>query len=284
MVGLSCKEFVYFGFMSNAPLPCREAGFTLVELAIVLVIIGLIIGGVLVGQDMIKSAEIRATVSQWEKYNAAVNVFRDKYGGLPGDLNANRAAQFGFAPRSGATHHGDGNGLLYPCDSDLIIYMVGCETTLFWRDLNTASLIDGYFQIADDAYSVGGAEILTDMLPDVFPSASVGRGNYFFVFGSTGKNWFQISGATYFDDTGAANNFVLALSPFEAYNIDRKTDDGRPATGGTRAMAELSLLNVPAIAGAAMSGATCVAADGTYNQTTEANANTPACQLRLRMN
>ncbi len=55
-----------------------QLGFTLIELSIVLVIIGLIVGGVLVGQDLIKAAETRATVGQVEKYNAAVNTFRTK--------------------------------------------------------------------------------------------------------------------------------------------------------------------------------------------------------------
>ena len=63
----------------------KNKGFTLIELSIVLVIIGLIVGGVLVGQDLIKAAEIRATVSQVEGYNSAVNTFRLKYNGLPGD-------------------------------------------------------------------------------------------------------------------------------------------------------------------------------------------------------
>lgn len=48
-------------------------GFTLIELSIVLVIIGLIVGGILVGRELISAAEIRATVSQIEKYNTSVN-------------------------------------------------------------------------------------------------------------------------------------------------------------------------------------------------------------------
>ena len=60
----------------NTPETKHEEGFTLLELSIVLVIIGLIVGGVLVGQDMIKGAQIRATVAQLEKYNTAVNTFR----------------------------------------------------------------------------------------------------------------------------------------------------------------------------------------------------------------
>jgi prepilin-type N-terminal cleavage/methylation domain-containing protein len=66
---------------------CR-AGFTLIELSIVLVIIGLVVGGVLVGRDLICAAELRAQISQIEKYNTAVNTFYGKYGGLPGPLAA----------------------------------------------------------------------------------------------------------------------------------------------------------------------------------------------------
>ena len=51
-------------------------------MSIVLVIIGLIVGGILVGQSLIAAAAVRAQISQIEKYNTAVNTFRDKYGGL----------------------------------------------------------------------------------------------------------------------------------------------------------------------------------------------------------
>ena len=73
-----------------------QQGFTLIELSIVLVIIGLIVGGVLVGRDMIQAATIRAQVAQIEKYNAAVNTFRLKYNGLPGDMLPAVAATFGM--------------------------------------------------------------------------------------------------------------------------------------------------------------------------------------------
>jgi len=69
----------------------RCDAFTLIEMSIVLVIIGLIVGAVLVGQDLIRAAEVRATIAQIEKYNTVVNTFRGKYGGLPGDLNASLA-------------------------------------------------------------------------------------------------------------------------------------------------------------------------------------------------
>src|ERR1700753_450898 len=90
-------------------------GFTLIELSIVLVIIGLIVGGILVGQDLIKAAEVRAQISQIEKYNSAGNTFRGKFGGIPGDLALSLVNQFGFSPGAncdGTFTQRDGNGLV----------------------------------------------------------------------------------------------------------------------------------------------------------------------------
>ena len=63
----------------------HRAGFTLIELSIVLVIVGLIIGGILVGQQLIHAAQIRQQAKQFELINAGVNTFRTKYNCLPGD-------------------------------------------------------------------------------------------------------------------------------------------------------------------------------------------------------
>jgi prepilin-type N-terminal cleavage/methylation domain-containing protein len=93
--------------------PCT--GFTLIELSIVLVIIGLIVGGVLVGQDLINASHVLAQVAQITKYNTAVNTFQLKYGYLPGDIPASEVAPLGFtaAPvRAGIAGRGDGNGLI----------------------------------------------------------------------------------------------------------------------------------------------------------------------------
>ncbi len=66
-------------------------GFTLIELSIVLVIIGLIVGGVLVGQDLIHAAALRAVISEKDRFSAAIYTFQGKYGYLPGDFpNASR--------------------------------------------------------------------------------------------------------------------------------------------------------------------------------------------------
>src|SRR5262249_9059877 len=87
-------------------------GFTLVELSIVLVIIGLITGGILVGRDLIHAAEIRSTVAQEEKLNVAAQTFRTKYNCLAGDCAD--AATFGFdvCPALSFGYSGNGNGVL----------------------------------------------------------------------------------------------------------------------------------------------------------------------------
>ena len=66
--------------MMKRKLNSRNAGFTLVELAIVLVIIGLIVSVVLVGQDLIKSAEMRAVIRQQDQFQVAVDTFFTKLG------------------------------------------------------------------------------------------------------------------------------------------------------------------------------------------------------------
>ncbi len=263
-----------------------ERGFTLVELAIVLVIIGLIIGGVLVGQDMIKAAEIRSTIGQIEKYNTATNTFRDKYGYIPGDINQDRALELGLYDRTGAaaTGNGDGNGLLQACAQTAAAgLLAGCETVLYWRDLNDAGYVDGYYQNATEAL----ATIANEDLVEWFPEAKLGRGNFVTTFSVEGRNWFEITGIT--SVAAGVYTLTLGLSPSEAFNIDNKMDDGRPLTGGVRALDDLAVLNTASTPAAPAAGI-CVgdgsgnAPANTYNNETEAFTNTPACQLRFRFN
>lgn len=65
----------------------HQKGFTLIELAGVMVIIGLLVGGIFVGRDLIKAAEIRATINQITMFDTAIYAFRLKYGCLPGDCD-----------------------------------------------------------------------------------------------------------------------------------------------------------------------------------------------------
>ena len=90
-----------------------QQGFTLIELSIVLVIIGLIVGGILVGRDLIRAAGVRSTIAQIESYQTAANTFRGKYGYLPGDIKDPDATNFGFKIRGTVSKGmGDGNGVI----------------------------------------------------------------------------------------------------------------------------------------------------------------------------
>jgi prepilin-type N-terminal cleavage/methylation domain-containing protein len=218
-------------------------GFTLIELAIVLVIIGLIVGGILVGQNLISAAAVRATITQVEKYNTAANTFREKYGYLPGDINATAAAQFGFVARGSSAGEGDGNGIIegvnHTNGQNYGYAEGGGETVMFWVDLSTANLIDGGFSTASPSVPVA---ISVTALPNYFPAAKLGGGNYFYVFstsatGFPGPNYFGLSNIT--NVPSSPCSYCIASSPgltvSQAASIDGKVDDGIPQSGNVTA-------------------------------------------------
>lgn len=217
--------------------PYQALGFTLIELSIVLVIIGLIVGGVLVGRDLIRAAELRATMSQIENYNTSVMAFRMKYNGLPGDLA--RATQFGMEPRSGAFGHGNGDGILQACGYDVgttPMYgamRVGCEIVLFWRDLSFANLVDGSFTTATDAYT----QINAGQAGTYFPRAKIGGQAFVTVLAwyigtdIPHGNYFAIGQINTSNATGFYTSVNEAFTPIDGLSIDTKMDDGLAATG-----------------------------------------------------
>src|SRR5690348_1121410 len=63
-----------------------QRGFSLLELSIVLVIIGLITGGITAGRTIVRAAELRSMITDINKYKSAIYTFREKYNAVPGDM------------------------------------------------------------------------------------------------------------------------------------------------------------------------------------------------------
>lgn len=205
-----------------------QSGFTLVEMSIVLVIIGLIVGGVLVGQDLVKGAQIRATVAQLQQYDAAINTFRGKYDQFPGDMPAGKnTAFFGSAvdiTANGAAVGLLGNGRLDASANSGAAFVgnAGFEGELvdFWLHLSAANMVGGSFV---DGAAAPAADIN-------YPGTRMKKGGIIAV-SSGAINYWLIgvgSGTTNADfDMGA----TTGISPEEAFGIDSKLDDGLANTG-----------------------------------------------------
>jgi len=116
----------------------KQSGFTLIEIAIVLVIIGLLLGGVLKGQELITSARVRNLISQQDGVKAAYFGFLDRYRALPGDYP--QAVQ----NVSGATVFGNGNGQIEAAATPAG-GSVATEDIAVWEHLSRAQFINGAF-------------------------------------------------------------------------------------------------------------------------------------------
>lgn len=200
-------------------------GFTLIELSIVLVIIGLIVGVVLMGRDLIRASEIRATIKQVEDYKTAAQTFKLKYNCIPGDCATATSLLDGVTD-------GNGDGNVY--DAPGVPYN-DAENLYFWQHLVAAGLIGGNYT------STPGARYL----PDVnFPAAKWGGGitiGYYGNYdagGAVGTG--QLFPATYgnmflagdpWGDASSNNTLRPSLSGTDAFAIDTKFDDGLPASG-----------------------------------------------------
>src|SRR5688500_14426520 len=119
----------------------KTKGFTLVEIAIVLVIIGLLLGGILKGQEMITQAKIKNVIADFSGVSAAYHGYQDRYRAIPGDdPNASRWA---------TGRVGSGNGIVdgtynNACPGGTGQPAIGTpESCLFWHDLRLAGFVAG---------------------------------------------------------------------------------------------------------------------------------------------
>lgn len=209
-------------------------GFSLVELSIVLVILGLLTGGILAGQSLIRAAELRAVNSEYSRYAAAVNTFRDKYFAVPGDMTAatkfwgddNAACPDAAVPNgTPGTCNGNGDGNV----DQATAANATSEIFQFWKQLALAGLIEGTYTGLSGAAGLYSIEIGSNA-----PRARLNNAGW---HASTNRNFpgdadtYQIDLNSYFFLGGGFDNGNPVLKPEEAWNLDTKFDDGRPAQG-----------------------------------------------------
>lgn len=192
----------------------KQSGFTLIEIAIVLVIIGLLLGGVLKGQELIQNARVRNIIAQQDGIKAAYFGFQDRYRGIAGDYLPNLAIANipGMAGCAGPiVCGGNGNGLIESAGT------VPNENIAAWMHLARAGFVTGNYD-----GTPGGGPVETAANSPTNP-----YGGFMQV----------IFDATYQGSGGVARNNVKTGSGIPATllaEVDRKIDDGNPTTGEFR--------------------------------------------------
>lgn len=220
--------------------------FTLIEVAIVLIVIGLVVGGILQGAELLKQARIGASVSQLDGYNTALNAFRLKYNNqIPGDTS--NAVAWGMnrdkdgntnTCYAGSNRNGNNNKILEDGWNGSYVMLAG-EIPNYWVHLSNLGFIkEELFRPADITTSCWGDNTLTPYTH--FPlSEGVGErimmlssgSKLHYVLGSLGRHSTRgtiIGGNS--TDRRISNNDLLTTE--EAYSLDVKMDDGKPLTGG----------------------------------------------------
>lgn len=222
------------------PAARTQSAFSLVELSIVLVILGLLIGGVLSGRSLIRAAELRSVSSEYSKYMASIQAFRDKYFAYPGDMNsatrfwgrlnsnADCVTNSSASVASPGACDGDGDGIM---DSAGAASQAG-ETEQFWLHLAHAGLIEGTYTGLAGSGGYAHCPIGTSCPASKLAGAGWGiryLGNYAgnaAAFSGNYGNFFD-----YGAGVSTQSTYGAALNPSEVWNVDMKIDDGVPGTG-----------------------------------------------------
>ena len=186
----------------------QQSGFTLVEIAIVLVIIGLLLGGILKGQELINSAKAKSYASDFRTIQAALYGFQDRFKGIPGDLAgaAGKIAGSTTATTGGTVGNGQIEGVwdsILPTD----------ESCLVWQHLRLAGFMAGNTSpncATGDAYLQANAD-----------GNRIGISSTVPITGMTGSY--------YVCSTGVLGKI--------AKQLDTQLDDGESNTGSFRIMA-----------------------------------------------
>lgn len=192
-------------------------GFSLLELSIVLVVIGLVVGGIMTGNDLIKQSLFKKVVAEKDKYASAIMQFTEKYAELPGDIT--KSSTYWSSCATPATDcNGNGNGYI-----DFTAGNTTTESLRMWNHLNLAGIYPNSLSGVRDSsgYSISNS-----------PVAPMGGYAIWSVESRTLSN--QTVNAlilTMGGSSGTADDAYSVLTAVEAYSIDKKVDDGLPTSG-----------------------------------------------------
>jgi prepilin-type N-terminal cleavage/methylation domain-containing protein len=209
-------------------------GFTLVELSIVLVIIGLLIGGILAAQSMVDSARAQKLIKEVEFYQIQTRLFRQTFYQLPGD-HTNALNIFGVACNNGGSGcNGNGDGRIL---STGVPNSGRYEESKFWHHLYLA----GFLKVPYGVTYVAGSTAETPIgrnIPQLeyhpLAGLKLEYGGAAWFGGLEDRNYFVIGGnvTSYYQSAWLRPGII---KPLDALNIDSKIDDKIPNNGSVRA-------------------------------------------------
>jgi len=209
-----------------------EKGFTLIELSIVIVIIGLIVAGVVGGQALVKQSKLRTLINEINQYQVAVNTFKLEYNHLPGDI-PNAYDYWGNSCDSTPSNcNGNGNRKVFPpaLDSGSTNVTNDFEGYRNWQHLSLAKLVPqnytgtstggvvgmGYESVAWSKSGKGRITMQHNNNQSIFKSGNVYE---------VGSFTLEFSGLK------PGDGYTPSISVPDARNVDLKIDDGHANTG-----------------------------------------------------
>jgi prepilin-type N-terminal cleavage/methylation domain-containing protein len=211
----------------------QRNGFTLVELAIVIVIIGLLVSGVVAGQELIKQAQIRRDVKRLNEIETAIITFKGKYNFLPGDMPSTHAERFLGVP---ANRGGDANGKIGWDNREATLGMA--DAYYFWLHLTASNILT--------TFHPNGLP-MTKTYSSIYARFRVDRS------GVANGMMYAMTGDLYLRQTvGNAITVAGFRSPSAAYvayssedtrMMDEKIDDGKARSGKFRGTDGVDLRN-----------------------------------------